>query len=87
MYFAPTATDVKVPVSINELFFRNDITLTTSYGSSPYDSWLALEMLLSAQLNVQEMITHRLPLEETARGFQLVVDAQDSLKIIIQPQL
>ena len=87
MYFAPTATDVKVPVSINKHFFRNDITLTTSYGSSPYDSWLALEMLASAQMNIREMITHRLPLAETARGFQLVADGKDSLKIIIQPQL
>ena len=87
MYFAPTATDFKVPVSINELFFRNAITLTTSYGSSPYDSLLALEMLLSAKLNIREMITHRLPLAETAQGFQLVVDSKDSLKVIIQPQL
>jgi L-iditol 2-dehydrogenase len=44
-------------------------------------------MLASAQMSIREMITHRLPLAETARGFQLVADGKDSLKIIIQPQL
>ncbi len=32
------------------------------------------------------MITHRLPLAETGRGFQLVAEAGESLKVIIEPQ-
>jgi len=86
LYFAPTAGDVKVPVSINDLFFRNDITLTTSYGCAPLDSMLALEFMNHSGLRVTEMISHRLPLQETAKGFQLVAEAGDSLKVIIEPQ-
>lgn len=86
MYFAPTAADVEVPVSINRLFFRNDITLTTSYGSAPRDSWQALRMLHHSGMTVGDMITHRLPLEETGRGFELVSHPGDSLKVIIEPQ-
>jgi len=86
MYFAPTADDVHVPVSVNRHFFRNDLTLNTSYGSAPRDSWQALRMLQHSGLNVREMITHRLPLSETARGFQLVAQPGESLKVIIEPQ-
>jgi L-iditol 2-dehydrogenase len=32
------------------------------------------------------MITHRLGLAETGLGFQLVNEARDSLKVIIEPQ-
>jgi L-iditol 2-dehydrogenase len=86
VYFAPTASDVKVPVSVNDLFFRNDITLTTSYGCAPYDSFLALELMRWSELKIKEMITHRLPLAETSKGFQMVAAAGDSLKVIIEPQ-
>lgn len=86
LFFAPTEPDVKIPLSINDVFFRNDITLTTSYGASPFDSWLALELIRSSSFNVEEMITHRLPLEETGKGFQIVAEAKDSIKVIIEPQ-
>lgn len=86
LFFAPTATEVKVPVSINQLFFRNDITLTTSYGASPLDSWQALELLCSPAIKVKDMITHKLPLSQTNMGFQIVTEAKDSLKVIIEPQ-
>lgn len=86
LFFAPTDPDVKIPLSINDLFFRNDITLTTSYGASPYDSWLALELICSSSINVEHMITQRLPLEETEKGFQIVAKAKDSIKVIIEPQ-
>ena len=34
---------------------------------------------------VDDLITHRLPLDEIARGFQLVVDGGRALKVIIRP--
>jgi L-iditol 2-dehydrogenase len=86
LLFAPTDTETKVHFSVNELFFRNDITITTSYGASPYDSWLALQLIQSSTIKVKEMISHRLSLEETALGFQIVAKARDSLKVIIEPQ-
>ncbi len=76
---------MEIPVSINDLFFRNDITLTTSYGASPFDSWQALELMRTSRVRVKEMITHRLPLEETDRGFKLVAEAKESIKVIIEP--
>jgi L-iditol 2-dehydrogenase len=37
-------------------------------------------------VGIREMITHRLSLAETSKGFQLVAQAGDSIKVIIEPQ-
>ena len=86
LFFAPTAPGVTIPLSINDIFWRNDITLTTSYAGSPADYAAALELLCARRVHVDEMITHRLSLEEAGIGFQLVADAQNSIKVIIEPQ-
>jgi L-iditol 2-dehydrogenase len=86
LFFAPTAPGITVPISINDLFWRTDITLTTSYAGSPADYATALKLIHARRVPVREMITHRLGLAETGLGFQLVAAAQDSLKVIIEPQ-
>ncbi len=86
LLFAPTDPGVTIPLSVNELFWRNDITLTTSYAGSPADYEAALELIRAHHICPGEMITHRLSLTETGLGFQLVADAQDSIKVIIEPQ-
>ena len=86
LLFAPTDPSVTIPVSINELFFSNGITLTTSYAGSPADYQTALELIRAGTLPVKQMITHRLSLAETGLGFQLVAEAKNSIKVIIEPQ-
>ncbi len=86
LFFAPTNPGITIPISINELFWRNEITLTTSYAGSPADYATALELVRAHSVPVREMITHRLGLAETGLGFQLVADAQNSIKVIIEPQ-
>jgi L-iditol 2-dehydrogenase len=86
LLFAPTDPGVTIPISINELFWRNDVTLTTSYAGSPPDCQTAIDLISVGTVNVRQMITHRLGLAETGLGFQLVADAQNSIKVIIEPQ-
>jgi L-iditol 2-dehydrogenase len=86
LFFAPTAPGITVPVSINDLFWRNDITLTTSYAGSPADYANALKLIQARRVPVREMITHRLSLANTGLGFKLVSEAQESIKVIIEPQ-
>jgi L-iditol 2-dehydrogenase len=86
LFFAPTAPGVTTPISINDLFWRTDITLTTSYAGSPADYAVALKLIHAGRVPVREMITHRLSLAEAGLGFRLVAEAQDSLKVIILPQ-
>jgi len=86
LFFAPTEPGVSVPISVNDLFWRNEITLTSSYGGSPHDYAAALELIQAGKIRVLDMITHRLGLAETNLGFRLVARAHDSLKVIIEPQ-
>ncbi len=86
LFFAPTAPGITIPISINDLFWRTDITLTTSYAGSPADYAAALKLIQARRVPVREMITHRLGLAETGLGFKLVAGAKESLKVIIEPQ-
>jgi L-iditol 2-dehydrogenase len=45
-----------------------------------------MEHIRAGNVNVKKMITDRLSLSEVSRGFQLVAEAQDSIKVIIEPQ-
>ncbi|MGQ9787753.1 MAG: zinc-dependent dehydrogenase [Candidatus Hadarchaeaceae archaeon] len=85
LFFAVPEPSVKIPLPLAD-FWRNEITVLTSYGGAPRDLEESLELLSRKDLNVKDMITHRLPLEQTGLGFKLVAEAGDSLKVIIEPQ-
>ncbi|MDR0373747.1 MAG: zinc-dependent dehydrogenase [Nitrososphaerota archaeon] len=84
LFFAVPDPTVKLQVPINQ-FWRNEITMRTSYGASPIDIEDALRILATGKLNVKEMITHRLPLTEAQEGFRLMAEAGNSLKVILEP--
>ncbi len=88
LFFAPTGPGLNFSLSINDVFWRNDVTLTTSYAGSPADHAVALELIRAGALRVKSMITHRLSLAETGLGFRMVTYPQEdnSIKVIIQPQ-
>lgn len=86
LLFAPTAQGVTLPLSVNDIFWKNDVTLTTSYGGAPADYQAALRLLATGRLSVEEMITHRLSLDKTGLGFRLVAEARECIKVIVQPQ-
>jgi L-iditol 2-dehydrogenase len=85
LFFAPTEPGVDLPVPVND-FWRNGITLMPSYGAAPLDIGVAIDLLRTRRVPVHEMITHRLGLAETGKGFQLVAEAGESIKVIIEPQ-
>ena len=86
LFFAPTQPGVTLPISVNDIFFRNGVTLTTTYAGGPADLATALELIGARRVRVGEMITHRLALAETGLGFKLVAEARSSLKVIVEPQ-
>jgi L-iditol 2-dehydrogenase len=86
LFFAPTGPGVAVPLSINDVFWRKDVTLTTSYAGNPADYADALKLIHAHRLPLDDMVTHRLSLAETGQGFQLVAGAGESIKVIIEPQ-
>ncbi len=84
LFFATTDPGVEVSIPVND-FWRNGIKLMPSYGNSPFDATVAIEMIRADRISVKEMITHRLPLEETGKGFGLVAGSDESMKVIIEP--
>ncbi len=82
--FAPTEPGVILPVPVND-FWRNGIKIMPSYGNSPQDAIVAMELIRSGAVPVGKMITHKLSLAEAGLGFSLVAKGEDSLKVIIQP--
>jgi len=84
LFFAVPEPSVKVPVPINQ-FWRNEITLKTSYGAAPNDLAESLAILAEGKLNVEDMITHRLSLRQAAEGFRLMAEAGESLKVVLEP--
>lgn len=84
LYFAVPEPDIMVPVPMNDMW-RNEITLMTSYGAGPIDIDVAISLIQNRRITPEDMITHRLPLNETGEGFRLVADAKESIKVIIEP--
>lgn len=82
--FAPIEPGVSFSLPFFD-FWNDGITLLPTYGGSPSDINTAIELIQTHRLPLREMITHRLPLSETGVGFQLVAQANESIKVIIEP--
>lgn len=86
LIFAAAGKDELLPVPTNDIFWRNEVTIMSSYAGSPDDHREALAKISSHKINVHDMITHRFGLGQTGLGFKLVSEAKDSIKVIIKPQ-
>jgi L-iditol 2-dehydrogenase len=84
LFFAPTAAGVDVPIPLFD-FWRDEISVVTSYAGSGQDLVESMELIRRRQVRVAEMVTHRLPLADTGRGFQLTASGRESIKVIIDP--
>ena len=85
LFFAPTSPGVTYPVPLHDIW-KDGIRIVHSYAGAPADIVAARDLIASKRVDVASMITHRLPLEETGRGFKMVVEAGESLKVVIEPQ-
>lgn len=84
VFFAVPGPEKKVTIPINA-FWTQEIKIITSYYCGPSDIKEAIKLLSERKIEVNRLITHRLPLEETAKGYHLVLAAQEALKVIIRP--
>ena len=73
-------------LDVNDLWKRC-VTLTHSYAGPPDDMRAALDLIAKGSVDVAAMVTHRLPLAETAEGFRLAREGGVALKVIIDPSL
>lgn len=82
--FAVPAPGQDHPMPLNELW-RREVIVRTAYGAAPADLSMAMDLIASGRVRVDDLITHRLPLERASEGFQLVAGAGESVKVIIEP--
>jgi len=82
LFFAIPNKNVEIPVID---FWRNEITVTSSYGAAPVDLAEALSLIEKKRVNMKDLITHKLPLQKIQEGFDIVAKAKDSIKVVIEP--
>ena len=80
LLFAIPSKNIEIPTVD---FWRNEITITSSYGAAPADLEESLDLIASKKINAKDMITHKLPLEKIQEGFRIVADAKESLKVVL----
>jgi L-iditol 2-dehydrogenase len=66
-----------------DLFMR-ELTVTASYSAGPRDMRAALAMLTEGLLDPASLITHRLPLDQTAWALELQRSGS-ALKVVVVP--
>lgn len=86
VFFAVPHPDKKVTIPINN-FWTRETRIVTSYYCGPPDIDAAINLIETQTIEVDDLITGRLPLQNIAEGFRMVTEGHESLKIIIKPQL
>ncbi len=78
----------KIEIPWNDIFWRTEVTLISSYAGPPVDSESALSLIAAERVPVNSMITHRLPLAELGRGIEMLTHPweHESMKIVIECQ-
>ena len=82
MLFAIPNKNIPIPV---EDFWRNELSIVSSYGAAPVDLEEALELIKNGTINVKDMITDRVKLEDIQKGFKIAGGAGNSLKVVVVP--
>ena len=85
IFFAVPKPGINLEVPMND-YWRNEITIMTSYGAAPEDLDEAYNWILSKRINVVDIITHRFPLSKVGEAFKIVSEAGESLKVILEPE-
>ena len=80
--FAPIQPGKYLQLSLKELFF-SEIQIIPSYSTSHLETRTALELIKSGRINVNELITHRFPLRDTAKAFKTALEDKESLKVMV----
>jgi L-iditol 2-dehydrogenase len=81
--YAPPAPGVPVPLDGADVFL-SELTITASYSAGPGDMRAALKLISTGKIDPRSLISHRLPLEQTATALDLQRRGT-ALKVVVQP--
>ncbi len=80
LFFAVPEPGINLEVPIND-FWRNEITMLTSYGAAPKDLDESLQLIKEKKLDLKNMVTHKFKLEECQKAFNTMVKGE-GIKIL-----
>ena len=88
LFFAGAAEGATIPAPINDIFWRTEITMTSTYAGAPVDCDAALKLIRAGAVPVGKCITHRVGMEEATRVFEMVASPVEHacVKVIVEPQ-
>jgi L-iditol 2-dehydrogenase len=81
-YFAGGAGDT-LPLPL-EVLYKRELTLTTTYSSSPADLAAAFALIVAGDISTEPLVSHRLPLDRLDEGVALM-RRQAALKVFVTP--
>jgi L-iditol 2-dehydrogenase len=81
--YAPPAPGAPLPLDGSDLFLR-ELAVTASYSAGPGDMRAALEVIAGHRIDPGPLVSHRLPLDETAKALDLQRSAT-ALKVVVEP--
>jgi L-iditol 2-dehydrogenase len=84
IFFAVPKPGINLEIPIND-YWRNEVIIMTSYGAAPEDLDEAYDWIKSKKINVVDLISHRFPLSKVGEAFQVVCEAHESMKVILEP--
>jgi L-iditol 2-dehydrogenase len=64
--------------------YHHELTITSTYSSSPATLARAFWLLAAGKVDVEALITHRLPLARLAEGVELM-RRREALKVYVTP--
>jgi L-iditol 2-dehydrogenase len=84
VFFAVPHPDKEVTIPINH-FWTRETRVITSYYCGPPDIEAAIDLIETRAIEVDDLITRQLPLQNVADGFRMVMEDRETLKVIIKP--
>lgn len=66
--------------------YFDQITITSRYSSDHTDTYSYIRLLEAGRINAAAAISHRFNIDDSAEAFKMLVEAKDSLKIVVYPQ-
>jgi L-iditol 2-dehydrogenase len=84
VFFAVPGPEKQVVAPMNQ-FWTQEVRILTSYYCGPPDIIEALKLIESGTVHVEDLITHRLPLHQITEAFQLVMEGEEAMKVLVNP--
>ena len=83
LLFGAPPRDEILSYDVSKIFI-NEIKITPSYSTTEIETTVALRLLDKGLINVERLITHRFPLEETPQAIEFASKGKDVLKVLVR---